>query len=69
MTAMNRSAKSWSGLSGRIDAALIRGIHAGMPHPICYVAGSPNMVSSMRLALNEIGVDDDDIRSEEFFGY
>lgn len=69
MTAMNRSAESWSGLSGRIDAELIRNMSAGMSHPVCYVAGSPGMVTTMRLALNEIGVDDDDIRSEEFFGY
>lgn len=69
MTAMNRSAESWSGLSGRIDAPLIRNICVEMSQPICYVAGSPSMVASMRLALNETGVDDDDIRSEEFFGY
>ena len=69
MTAMDLSEEAWSGTRGRIDAALIRSIGAGMSHPICYVVGSPNMVASMRLALNEIGVPDDDTRTEEFFGY
>jgi len=36
---------------------------------ICYVAGPPTMVSAARLALNEAGVDEDDIRTEEFAGY
>ncbi|MGH8431939.1 MAG: ferredoxin--NADP reductase [Solimonas sp.] len=69
MTAMNRSSQSWAGLCGRIDAALIRKVCAGLSRPVCYVAGSPNMVASMRPILNEAGVDDDDIRSEEFHGY
>ncbi len=37
--------------------------------PVFYVVGPPGMVASMRAELNRIGVDDDDIRSEEFFGY
>lgn len=69
MTAMNGSSHSWSGLAGRIDATLIRKACAGLSRPVCYVAGSPGMVASLRSALNEAGVDDDDIRSEEFHGY
>jgi ferredoxin-NADP reductase len=69
MTAMNRSSQSWSGLAGRIDAGMLLGILGKLPHAVCYVTGSPAMVASMRSALNEVGVVDDDIRSEEFFGY
>lgn len=69
MTAKDLPEETWSGPRGRIDAALIRRMSAGMSHPICYVVGSPNMVASMRHALNEVGVEDEDIRSEEFFGY
>ncbi len=69
MTAMNRSSESWSGLCGRIDAELIRGVCAGLSRPVCYVAGSSSFVASMRASLNAAGIDDDDIRSEEFHGY
>jgi ferredoxin-NADP reductase len=37
--------------------------------PIYYVAGPPSMVSAMRKTLNEAGVNDDNIRTEEFSGY
>ena len=37
--------------------------------PIFYVAGPQAMVAAMRKALNESGVDDDNIRTEEFSGY
>ena len=69
MTAMNRSSQPWAGLCGRIDAAMLRGILAELSQPVCYATGSPPMVAAMRSALNEAGVGDDDIRSEEFHGY
>jgi ferredoxin-NADP reductase len=69
MTAMNRSSQPWAGLCGRIDAAMLRGILAEHSRPVCYATGSPSMVAAMRKALNEAGIDDDDIRSEEFHGY
>jgi Na+-transporting NADH:ubiquinone oxidoreductase subunit NqrF len=37
--------------------------------PIYYMAGPPAMVSGMRKMLVEFGVDEYDIRSEEFAGY
>ena len=36
---------------------------------IYYVAGPPMMVEAARQTLNEVGVDEDDIRTEEFAGY
>lgn len=69
MTEMNRSSQTWSGMSGRIDAALVRSICAGLTRPVCYVAGPPKLVAAVRTILNDAGVDDDDTRSEEFFGY
>lgn len=69
MTGMNRSSQTWSGLSGRIDAALVRIICAGLERPVCYAAGPPRLVASVRAILNDAGVDDDDIRAEEFHGY
>ena len=69
MTAMNRSSQTWFQLAGRIDGNLIRKVSRGDVTPVYYVTGSPSMVSSMRKQLNEAGIDDDDIRSEEFLGY
>ena len=37
--------------------------------PIYYVAGPQAMVQAMREILNKAGVDDDNIRTEEFSGY
>lgn len=37
--------------------------------PIYYIAGPAALVSAMRKTLNEAGVDDDNIRTEEFSGY
>ena len=39
------------------------------PTPIHYIAGPPGMVAGLRGVLNKAGVDDDDIRAEEFAGY
>jgi ferredoxin-NADP reductase len=69
MTAMNRSSESWSGLSGRIDSGMLLEILGKLSRTVCYVTGSPAMVASMRSVLNDVGVVDDDIRSEEFLGY
>jgi ferredoxin-NADP reductase len=40
-----------------------------LTRPIYYIAGPAAMVSAMRKSLNEAGVDDDNIRTEEFSGY
>jgi ferredoxin-NADP reductase len=37
--------------------------------PIYYMAGPPAMVTAMREMLIAAGVDEDDLRTEEFAGY
>ncbi len=37
--------------------------------PLYYIESPPGMVSGLRAMLNDNGVDDDDIRTEEFPGY
>jgi ferredoxin-NADP reductase len=37
--------------------------------PIYFIAGPPGMVTALRGMLQGAGVDDDDIRTEEFPGY
>ena len=54
---------------GFVDAAMIQRATEGLPAPIFYVAGPPAMVEAMKAALEKAGVEDTDVRSEEFFGY
>jgi len=69
MTQMDASQQPWSGETGLIDAAKIKLASEGLADPIHYLAGPPGMVEALRETLEEAGVDEDDIRSEEFFGY
>jgi len=69
MTRMGNSSEPWAGATGAIDARLLGQISAELADPIYYLAGPPAMVAAMRQTLNDAGVDDDDLRSEEFYGY
>ena len=55
--------------TGLIDGPFIKRVVADLSKPIYYVAGPPGLVEAMRRTLNDAGVDDDDIRSEDFHGY
>lgn len=54
---------------GRIDDALLREALGSGVKPVCYLTGSPDFVAALRGTLERLGVADDDLRSEEFFGY
>ena len=55
--------------TGFITRAMLSKYLGDLTLPIFYVAGPQAMVAAMRKALNESGVDDDNIRTEEFSGY
>ncbi len=69
MTEISLSNRPWNGATGLIDAPLITSITGELRSPIYYLVGPPKMVETMKSTLNRIGIDDDDIRSEEFYGY
>lgn len=69
MTEMEKSTQRWNGETGFIDAAMVRRTLDALTGPIYYTAGPAAMVTAMREMLNGAGVDDDDIRTEEFAGY
>lgn len=69
MTDMGKSARPWNGQTGFVDADLIRRATRGLEAPIYYVVGPPAMVLAMQETLRGAGVADEDIRSEEFYGY
>lgn len=69
MTRPETSTRPWSGETGLIDRAMLER-HLGEAHdPIYYVVGPPRMVNGLHAMLNEAGIDDDDIRAEDFGGY
>jgi len=69
MTAMAASTQPWDGERGRIDAAMLERHLNGVANPIYYMAGPPGMVQTAHATLVASGVDEDDIRTEEFTGY
>ena len=69
MTEMARSKEKWNGEAGRIDKEMLSRHLSELRGPIFYIAGPPGMVTGLRKMLVAAGVDDDDIRTEEFAGY
>jgi ferredoxin-NADP reductase len=69
ITKMEKSARRWDGERRMIDAAFVRDAVRNLADPVFYVAGPPVMVEGIRKTLAEAGIDDDDIRSEDFYGY
>ena len=52
-----------------IDEDRLKRVSGDLAAPIYYVAGPPAMIEAVRQTLNQAGINDDDIRSEEFYGY
>ena len=69
MTAMVKSRREWTGETGVIDREMLLRYVPKVLGPIYYIAGPPAMVAAMRQMLPSAGVDEDDIRTEEFSGY
>lgn len=69
MTNMERSHRAWEGETGHINNEMLSRYLAGSDSPIYYIVGPPGMVTSLHKVLNDAGVNDDDIRIEEFAGY
>lgn len=57
------------GETGYITKAMLLKYIGDPMLPIYYLAGPRAMVTAMRETLGEAGVDDDNIRTEEFTGY
>lgn len=69
MTEMARSSREWRGETGFINREMLVRHLETLHGPIYYIAGPPPMVAAMREMLVGAGVDEDDIRTEEFAGY
>lgn len=69
MTEMSKSKKEWKGETVLINKEMLSRHLAVLQGPIYYIAGPPAMVTAMRETLVRAGVEEDDIRAEEFAGY
>jgi len=69
LTRTDKNYRGWKGETGHISSEMVV-THVEISRgPIYYVAGPPTMVAAARGTLNDVGVDEDDIRTEEFAGY
>jgi ferredoxin-NADP reductase len=76
MTQMSSSHLPWQGETGYLDHEMIvrhlksstSPVHDAA-RPIYYIAGPPQMVANLHTMLNKAGIDDDEIRTEDFTGY
>lgn len=69
MTEMDKSHQPWNGEIGLIDPRMLGRHLRGAASPIYYIAGPPAMVKGLHEMLSKTGINDDDIRAEEFAGY
>jgi len=69
MSEMEKSSLDWQNERGFINREMLLRHIDGLQGPIYYVAGPPAMVVAMREMLTNAGVEEDDIRTEEFGGY
>jgi ferredoxin-NADP reductase len=60
---------TWRGTTGHITPEMLFAQVGRVQGAIYYIAGPPDMVAATIQTLGNAGVDDDDIRTEEFAGY
>jgi ferredoxin-NADP reductase len=69
MTKLANSHHQWDGETGYINKEMLAKYLSTAKSPIYYIVGPPGMVKALHSMVNESGVDDDDIRAEDFSGY
>lgn len=69
MTQMEKSNRAWDEETGFINEAMLVKYIGDLTLPIYYIAGPREMVYAMLEMLMKVGVNDDNIRTEEFSGY
>jgi ferredoxin-NADP reductase len=69
LTRMNSENGGWRGKTGHISSQMLLTRIKTLRGPIYYIAGPPTIVASARHTLSAAGVDEDDIRTDEFAGY
>jgi ferredoxin-NADP reductase len=60
---------SWAHERGRINPDMLTRHVPDLQQAVYYLAGPPGMVAGMRELLNSAGVNEDNLKTEEFAGY
>lgn len=69
-TLTQESAQSaWSGRRGRVDAKILAEAGKPLHDPVWYICGSPSMVRSITGVLIRMGIAEESVKYEAFFGY
>ncbi|KYK37204.1 MAG: hypothetical protein HXS48_08630 [Theionarchaea archaeon] len=66
---VNEAAEGWTGYVGIIDAAMIKREIPDYAERVFYTCGPPAMVEAMDRLLTDLGVSQDYMRKENFYGY
>jgi ferredoxin-NADP reductase len=69
MTQMHNSRVPWEGETGAISEALLKRHVPDLKAPVYYLAGPPGMAMGMQVLLERLGIPDQDVRGDEFYGY
>lgn len=69
MSEAEKSSQPWKGETGFIRPDMLKRYLDDLKTPIYYSAGPHAMTMSMEVMLADLGVNEDDMRSEEFYGY
>jgi ferredoxin-NADP reductase len=69
MAEPQKSSQPWSGQTGVINRELIEKHLADPIAPVYYFAGPPGMAMAMQQMLEGMDIAEEDMRSEEFYGY
>ena len=69
MTEPQKSARPWSGETGFIRREIMERHLPDLASPIYYFAGPPAMTAAMQQMLERIGINEQAMRYEEFYGY
>lgn len=69
MAEPEKSVQSWSGETGFIRREMLERHLAGIANPMYYFAGPPPMTMAMRQLLESMGINEQAMRYEEFYGY
>ncbi|ART82272.1 oxidoreductase [Oceanisphaera profunda] len=66
---MSQPDSAWSGEQGYVDHAMLKRHLTDLNAPMYYLDGPPALVAAMKDMLSKAGVDEEQVRSEEFAGY
>lgn len=69
MAEPEKSAQPWSGEKGFIRREILERHLPDLASPVYYFAGPPPMTMAMRQMLEDIGIGEQAVRYEEFYGY